>query len=96
MQDVPVPAESPESQIRDELSGIRKTGFEVRDSFVVKGVVNISAPIIDHSGHAIGALTIPHIERFDDKTTFEQCKTALVTTAAHLSRSLGGPPSDLS
>ncbi len=96
MQDVPVPAETPESQIRAELAGIRETGFEVRDSFVVKGVVNISAPIIDHSGHAIAALTIPHIERFDDKTTFDQCKTALVATAARLSKSLGGPPSDVS
>lgn len=90
MAEVPIPDLSPKSQILDEFQQIRDTGLEVRDSFVVKGVVNISVPIIDHSGHAAAALTIPHIERFGDVLTFEECKAELVTTAAHISKSLGG------
>lgn len=96
MQDVPVPTETSESQILDELATIRASGAEVRDSFVVKGVVNISAPVIDHSGHAIGALTVPHIERINEGITFEQCKSEVIATAAQLSESLGGLPPEAS
>lgn len=92
MREVPLPKGNSASQIRDELAAIRAAGLEVRDSFVVKGVVNISAPIIDHSGHAAAALTVPHIERIGEKISFEDCKNALVETAAVLSRSLGGQP----
>tara|TARA_B110000977_G_scaffold162002_1_gene207203 strand:- start:1571 stop:1819 length:249 start_codon:yes stop_codon:yes gene_type:complete len=75
-----------------ELTRIRKDGFEVRDSFVVKGVVNIAAPIIDHSGQAAAALTVPHIERFDSPVSFEQCTSELIATATAISKSLGGQP----
>ncbi len=96
MQNVPLPDESPASQILEELAQIKKTGLEVRDSFIVKGVVNISAPIIDHSGLAVGALTMPHIERYGETITFDQCKQELVATAASLTRHLGGQPPEIS
>jgi DNA-binding IclR family transcriptional regulator len=96
MKIVPVPAETKARQVLDELSAINKSGFEVRDSFVVKGVVNISAPVIDYSGEAIGALTVPHIERFDEKITFEQCKAEVLAAASQLSKSLGGQPPEIS
>lgn len=96
MRDVPLPRNSQASQILDELAAIRTAGLEVRDSFVVKGVVNIAVPVIDHSGHAAAALTVPHIERTGEKISFETCKSELVATAAHLSRSLGGQPPKVS
>ena len=96
MRVVPLPDESSASQIRDELAAIRAAGMEVRDSFVVKGVVNIAAPIIDHSGHAAAALTVPHIERIGEGLSFDICKEELVATAALLSRSLGGQPPEAS
>lgn len=89
---VPIPAGYTVEKIRTELAEIHANGFEVRDSFVVKGVVNIAAPIIDHSGRAVAALTMPHIERFAEAITFEQCRSALIETAATLSRNLGGKP----
>lgn len=92
LKSVPLPAGLPVSQIMKELAEIRQAGVETRDSFVVKGVVNISAPIIDHSGHATAALTVPHIERFDDPVSIEKCKSELIATAAALSKSLGGQP----
>ncbi|WP_112323087.1 IclR family transcriptional regulator [Oceanibium sediminis] len=96
MKDVPLPEESPASQVLDELAQIRAAGMEVRDSFVVKGVVNISLPIFDHSGRAVAALTVPHIERIGDTVTFQQCKDELVTTATMLSKALGGRPPEVS
>jgi len=92
LREVPLPKENTETKIREELAEIKVTGFEVRDSFVVKGVVNIAAPIIDHSGRAAAALTMPHIERFADAVTFDQCKNELIATAAALSKNLGGQP----
>ncbi|WP_299941717.1 IclR family transcriptional regulator [uncultured Nitratireductor sp.] len=96
MKDVPLPEESLAAQIVDELAQIRAAGMEIRDSFVVKGVVNISLPIFDHSGRAVAALTVPHIERIDATVTFQQCKDELVTTAATLSKALGGHPPEVS
>jgi DNA-binding IclR family transcriptional regulator len=85
-----LPAETTEAGIRADLRAIRGRGYEVVDSFVIKGVVNISAPIIDHTGHAIAALTVPHIERFGDVVTFAECCRATIETASQLTRALGG------
>ena len=87
---VPLPSGMTLEQIETELEGIRNLSHEVMDSFVVEGVVNISAPIIDHSGHAIAALTIPHIKRLDSNLSFVDCTDSLVKAARSLSISLGG------
>lgn len=87
---VPLPKGMSEASLRAELERIRQMGFEVRESFVVRGIVNISAPVIDHSGYAIAALTIPHLERYDDEMTFDDCRGRLVAAAQALSRGLGG------
>ena len=89
MEDVPLPAGASATQIREDLAALRAAGHEVRDSFMVKGVVNISAPVFDHSGQAAAALTVPHIERINDPVGFEACRIAVVAAAGRISRSLG-------
>lgn len=79
-----------EARIRADLEAIRHRGHEIVDSFVIKGVVNISAPIIDHTGQAIAALTVPHIQRLQDTVSFVDCCTGTIEAAARLTRSLGG------
>lgn len=86
----PLPEDMPKDQLLADLAAIRSRGHEIVDSFVVKGVVNISAPIIDHTGQAIAALTVPHIERFSDTTSFSDCCIETIECAAHLTRNLGG------
>lgn len=86
----PLPLNMPEQQLRTDLADIRRRGHEIVDSFMIKGVVNISAPIIGHTGHAIAALTVPHIERFGDPISFSDCCIATIDGAAHLTQSLGG------
>ena len=86
----PLPKGTTEDTLRADLARIRDCGHEVVDSFVIKGVVNISAPIIDHTGLAIAALTVPHIQRFDDPISFSDCCRDTIECAARLSRSLGG------
>ncbi len=86
----PLPPQMPEHRLRSDLAEIRRRGHEIVDSFVVKGVVNISAPIIGHTGHAIAALTVPHIERFGDPISFTDCCVATIEIAARLTQSVGG------
>ena len=87
---VPLPADMSEESVRRDLRKIRDKGHEVRDSFVVRGVVNVAAPVMDHSGRAVAALTVPHIEKYHDPITFEDCRLELIRTAAELTKSLGG------
>jgi DNA-binding IclR family transcriptional regulator len=86
----PLPEGMDEARLRRDLAEIRARGHEIVDSFVVKGVVNISAPIIDHTRIAVAALTVPHIERFGDSVGLSDCCTATIAAASKLTRSLGG------
>jgi DNA-binding IclR family transcriptional regulator len=86
---LPRPDDVDLDRLRAELDQIRRLGHEVRDSFVVRGIVNISAPVLDHSGHAIAALTVPHLERFHDTVGFDECRRRVIATAAELSRAVG-------
>jgi DNA-binding IclR family transcriptional regulator len=86
---VPLPEGVTEATIRSELAAIRATGHEIRDSFVVRGIVNVSAPVFDHSGEAVAALTIPYLQRYQEKIPFAVTCDRLLTSARTLSRSLG-------
>ena len=85
-----LPAETSADQLRAELATIRATGHEVMDSFVARGIVNISAPVFDHSGSAIAALTVPYLQRYQEALPFEDCIAAVLDAAATISRNLGG------
>jgi DNA-binding IclR family transcriptional regulator len=88
---VPLPSGTSKDKLREELSDIRKRGYEITDSFVLRGIVNIAAPILDHTGRAIAALTMPHLERYEDPISFDDCARNVVAEAHRLTRSLGGP-----
>ena len=90
----PLPVDMNEARLRSDLVEIRRRGHEIVDSFVVKGVVNISAPITGHMGQPIAALTVPHIERFGDRVSFSDCCVATIDGAARLTQSLGGGVAD--
>jgi len=62
----------------------------VMDSFVARGIVNISAPVFDHSGGPVAALTIPYLQRYQETLPFDDCKAMLLDAAAQISRNLGG------
>lgn len=88
---VPLPKDKTEARLREELAEIRLRGHEITDSFVARGIVNISAPVCDHTGHTVAALTVPHLERFDDPISFQICARHVIDTANTLSVALGGP-----
>ncbi|MHB1103005.1 MAG: IclR family transcriptional regulator [Devosia sp.] len=80
---------APELLLR-ELATVRAQGYEVLPSYVIKGVTNISAPIIGHDGWAAAALTIPYVDRHFGGISIEACRTQLTDAAAKISRAIGG------
>lgn len=89
LAEVPLPDGVTRSDLELDFQKIRDSGHEVRDSFVVRGVVNISAPVFDHSGNPAAALTVPHIERAGDRVSFAVCADKVVSAARELSIALG-------
>jgi DNA-binding IclR family transcriptional regulator len=75
-----------------DLEAIRTRGFEEMDSTRIRGVRDVSAPVFDHRGSAVAAMTVPFIERLDvpDDSSLVLTREALARTAARLSASLGG------
>jgi len=86
----PLPAGVTEERMRAELAQIRRQGYEITDSFVLRGIVNIAVPVIDHTGQAVAGLTMPHLERYHDTMTIHDCLHHVQEAARSLSRALGG------
>ena len=72
---------------------ILKGGCEVVQSLQVKGVTNISVPILDHTEHAIAAVTIPYLDRINKNNnndkTLNETKKILLKHSLILSKKLG-------
>ena len=75
------------------LARIRKAGYEKRASYLVKGVMNISFPILDERGSAVGALTVPYIQYMEPAKNAEQIVKFIRTATAEISAAIGGEPS---
>ena len=74
------------------LNRIRKLGHEKRASYEVKGVMNISFPIFNQHGQAIGALTIPYIQYASSSLKVGEIVDELRKAAAEITQKLGGKP----
>lgn len=72
------------------LSRIRMAGYEKRASYLVKGVVNISFPVLDERSSALGALTVPYIEYNGSAKTLDHVVKALSKAAAEITAAIGG------
>lgn len=72
------------------LARIRATGYEKRESYLVKGVVNISFPVLDERGSALGALTVPYLQYNGNTRTIDQVLKDARTAAAEITTSIGG------
>jgi DNA-binding IclR family transcriptional regulator len=78
--------------ITAHLERIRKAGYERKPSYVVKGVINISFPIFDDRGAALGALTVPYIERHKISNPEANAIRTLGAAASEITAAIGGNP----
>jgi DNA-binding IclR family transcriptional regulator len=72
------------------LERIRRAGYEKRESYLVKGIVNISFPIFDDRGSPLGALTVPHIQYNEATKNSIQIIPLLREAAEKITTSIGG------
>jgi DNA-binding IclR family transcriptional regulator len=80
-----VPADLPA-----HLARVKRQGYESRPSYKVRGVTNISYPIFDERGSAIGALTVPYIQHIDASASAAEVSASLKKAAAEISAAIGG------
>jgi DNA-binding IclR family transcriptional regulator len=74
------------------LTKIRRRGYESRASYEIKGVVNISFPILSAQGNAVAGLTVPYVKRIKDKIDIPEVVKVLRVAAQQISESLGAMP----
>jgi DNA-binding IclR family transcriptional regulator len=76
--------------LQAHLQRIRKLGYEKRASYLVKGVTNISFPIFNERGTAIGALALPYIQSTEPGVGLSEAVAELGKAAAEITAKLGG------
>lgn len=78
------------ADLKEHLARIRRKGFEERDSYQVRGVVNITFPIFDDRGSAMGAITIPYIRHIHSRMSQKDVAAELRKGAEEITSAIGG------
>jgi DNA-binding IclR family transcriptional regulator len=78
-------------QLALKLKNIRRMGFEEVESYMVKGVYNLLALVLDPSGRAVAALIVPFLAKLNStRTGRKHAREHLAKVSAELSKSIGG------
>jgi DNA-binding IclR family transcriptional regulator len=80
----------PPRNLAAHLAKIKRGGFEENKSYEVKGVLNITFPVLDDRGYAIAALTVPFLQRIGNPTTPARVRRVLKEASSLLSKAIGG------
>ena len=76
--------------LEERLKKIQDRGYEERASYEIRGVTNISYPILDERGTALAALTVPYLARIEESTSPKNVHTAMRTASRELTEAVGG------
>lgn len=81
-------------EIPQDLSGhlerIRRRGYEKRSSYQVKGITNLSMPIMGERNRVVAALTVPYLERVHGKVEIKEALEVLTRVTSEISHAIGG------
>jgi DNA-binding IclR family transcriptional regulator len=80
------------TNLEGHLTKIRKRGHERRASYEVKGVENISFPVLNAQGDAVAGLTIPYVKRIEDTISIDKVVASLRQASSQISEALGANP----
>jgi DNA-binding IclR family transcriptional regulator len=78
------------SDLHAQLDRVKRQGFESRPSYQVRGVTNISYPIFDGRGSAIGALAVPYIHHLDAVASASEVSVIVKKASREITASIGG------
>jgi DNA-binding IclR family transcriptional regulator len=78
----------------ETLEAVRARGYEEMESTRIRGVRDLSFPVLDPRACAVAAMTMPFIERLDvEDVSIASARDALSLAARSLSAALGAPAS---
>jgi DNA-binding IclR family transcriptional regulator len=75
--------------VRSRAKAIRTVGYEMRESLAVTGVTNIAAPIFDHLGQAVAAMTVPYVPQRAAIVPMNEVRDMTLVAARRISLNLG-------
>ena len=78
--------------VNDRAAQILRDGHEMRESLAVAGVINIAAPIFDHVGNVVAALTVPYVPQRAATVSQDRVRKLALEAAAAISANLGAKP----
>ena len=78
--------------LNEHLMKIQEQGYEERDSYEIRGVINVTYPVLDERGTAVAALTVPYLARIEESITLKQVHAALRDASLRLTEAIGGTP----
>jgi DNA-binding IclR family transcriptional regulator len=84
------PAGEEEAQLQARLAAIRAQSYERIANESLRGITDISYPILDRSGHTAAALTVPYVELLGGQPSLEATREALARAATAIAAELGG------
>jgi DNA-binding IclR family transcriptional regulator len=82
----------PPRDLNEHLRKIQEQGYEERDSYEIRGVINISYPVLDERGNAVAALTVPYLARIEASITPRNVHAALREASLKVTEAIGGTP----
>ena len=74
--------------LRRRLKQVRRRGYEKRPSQFVGGVTDLSAPVLDHTDHAVAAITVPYLAQSQHSRPVDAVLEEVVAAAGELSQQL--------
>lgn len=73
------------------LETIRRRGYERTRSGTIRGVIDLTCPVLDHHGQAVAAMTIPYLtRRGESRDELDLALRALIAVASRASQAIGG------
>jgi DNA-binding IclR family transcriptional regulator len=85
------PDARPADAIRKNLESIAAAGYDCSPSQIADGVVDVSAPVLNHFGQAVAALTVPYMSQPDVSVSQDKLIKAVRDAAAKISITIGAP-----
>lgn len=79
------------ARLLGELTAVRERGYAEDREENESGVVAVGAPVLDHSGAAVGGMSAVTLSSFTDEETLTRCGRAVAAAAKRFSLTLGAP-----
>lgn len=76
-------------QLTDRAARILADGYELRESLAVAGVTNIAAPVFDHVGNVVAAITVPYVPQRAATVSMDRVRDLALEAARAISANLG-------